>query len=52
MTVQKQQRQNEVILRIRKLKNKKDQRGGLDSFDWAELVELQVEANENNWIYW
>jgi len=52
MTVKEQQRQNKVVLRIRQLQNKENQRGGLNSFDWSELVELQTEANKNNWHYW
>ena len=52
MTIQEQQRQNEVILRIRELQTKKNQRYGLDSFDESELIELQIEANKNGWVYW
>lgn len=45
-------RQREVVFRIRELKRKEKEYGGQDSFDWAELVELQAEANRNGWVYW
>lgn len=52
MTVQKQQRQNKVLLRIRELKTKEQQQRGLDNLDDSEMLELQIEANKNGWIYW
>lgn len=53
MTVQEQQRQNTVVLRIRELQDKKRQQyGGLNLTDETEIIELQTEANENNWMYW
>ena len=52
MTVQEQQRRNTVVLRIRELRGRKRQQYGLELVDETELIELQAEANENNWMYW
>ena len=52
MSVKEQQRQNKIVLRIRELQNEKNQRGGLSFEEGVELVTLQTEANENNWLYW
>jgi len=52
MTIQEQRRRNEVVFRIRQLQAKKNQQYGLDEIDGIELIELQTEANKNNWLYW
>lgn len=52
MTVKEQQKRNEVVLKIRQLQSERSQQGGLGFEENAELTELQIEANENNWFYW
>jgi len=52
MTVEQQQKQNAIVIRIRELQDEKDQRGALGFEKTAELKNLQLKANVENWMYW
>lgn len=49
-TIERLQRRNKVVARIRVLKRKRRVR--FNGSDETELVELLTEANENDWLYW
>ena len=52
MTIEKLQRQNEVVTRIRLLKSgyvRSD--NTIDSVE-SELDGQQIEADKNDWVYW
>jgi len=47
-----QLRQHRVVLRIRQLQSEQARWGELNLAKDTELLALQDEANENNWLYW
>ena len=47
-----QLRQHRVVLRIRQLQSEQARQGELNLAKDTELLALQDEANENNWLYW
>jgi len=52
MTVEEQQNRNMIVIRIRELQDERDQQGGLGFEKTAELKNLQLKANVENWMYW
>lgn len=48
----KTQNQTDVVAKIRHLEDVKTRQGGLSFENCTKLHELQLEAKENNWIYW